>query len=139
MVYPAELGRRFMAEVQNVVAEGSPDQIRVMRAEVGPLRPHHRPRPLKENPIELLEPCLPPFYSYYESLRIGREGTAEYKETEGELQKTLSSTLSRTLGAIHPAIDKQLTTVNQIPFVGLSNIDKRRKMYDDFLPNQNSG
>jgi hypothetical protein len=53
MVHPAELGRRFMAEVQNVVAEGSPDQILALCE----LRLDHcaliMTRPHKENPIEL--------------------------------------------------------------------------------------
>jgi len=103
-----------------------------MRAEVGPLRPHHD-QATQGEPHRTVEPCLPPFLATYEShSESAVEGTAEYKETVSELQKTLSSfTLSRTR-AIHPAIDKQLTTVNQIPiFVGLSN--RQRKMYDDFL------
>jgi len=132
----------LLAEAQNLVAAGSPDQLRALAA----LTSHHRilimTGPQKENPIDLwnVVHLLFPGLTGHEGVDGSTcvvEGTSEYTQTVQRLQKLVAAfTLARTRHK-HPGIEKQVCSPTQVPmYVNLSS--RQKKLYDDYLAKPNT-
>ena len=128
-------GLAVLAEAQNVVAAGSPDQIFALSEVRSDRRLLILSGPSKENPIDLwnlVYLLFPVTYQLHSEPLAVVEGTSEYSNTVNKLQKIVTSfRLARSRGK-YPILEKQIPAVNTVPtFVSLTS--KQRRLYDDFL------